>query len=525
MGDTWTALVDLVVIGMFLAGFAQFRQPRQARYGNLTAAVALALACVLVVVRDPLEGWPVILAGIVVGGGLGWAVAAKASMVQIPALVAVQHGAGGVAALLVSVVELTREPTNGFSVGKLSGLLGLTIGAATFTGSLIAGGKLTGILKSTPVRLPHHGGITLLAVVALGALGAVVGLGRAGVTVWGAGLLVVVSMGLGVLMAMRIGGADMPVLISFLNAAAGLAAAFCGIIIQSRLLVVCGAVVAASGSILTQVMCRAMNRRLVKVFVGFESAGPVRTWLPVEPAGAGPAVEVQQTSPPRDQSVTAVAEPAAGSGPAAGAAATGGALGVAGCPGPGTRPAADDPQATAITLAREARSVIFVPGYGMALAQAQFEVVQLARRLESRGARVLFAIHPVAGRMPGHMNVLLAEADVAYDQLIELEEANRQFPDTDLALVVGACDVVNPAAVQTEGTPISGMPILTAHEARHVLVCNLDARPGYSGVENLLYSRPNVVRLFGDAKRTLEAISAGLLPNDAGGAGSAQDRA
>lgn len=169
-----------------------------------------------------------------------------------------------------------------------------------------------------------------------------------------------------------------------------------------------------------------------------------------------------------------------------------------------------DPLSAAIALARDAKSVIIVPGYGMALAQAQFRVVQLAKRLESHGARVLFAIHPVAGRMPGHMNVLLAEADVSYDQLIELDDANPRFPETDLALVVGACDVVNPAAVLTEGTPISGMPILNVHEARHVLVCNLDARPGYSGVDNLLYSRPNVLPLFADARQTLEKILDGL---------------
>lgn len=510
MGSTRTILVDLVVIVMFMAGFAQFRAPRGARRGNWTAAIALALATVVVLLRDPIHGWLVIVAAVVVGGGLGWTVAARVTMVQIPAMVAFQHGAGGVAAFLVSAVELTREPVIGMSVGKLSGLLGLTLGAATFAGSLIAGAKLMGTLQGTPVLLPRHGFLTVATLVLVAALGAGVGVGGPGVVVGGSIALIVVSMWLGFVVAIRIGGADMPVLISFLNAAAGLAAAFCGILIQSRLLVVCGAVVAASGGILTQIMCRAMNRRLMKVFLGFGSAVSVRSWLPAEPTEASSAAGKEHTAQPAEPIAQASAEKATTPRPIADTAGIADAPGAAGSPEPEPTPPAADPHETAIALVREAKTVIVVPGYGMALAQAQFQVVQLARLFESRGTRVLFAIHPVAGRMPGHMNVLLAEADVSYDQLIEMEEANLRFKGTDLALVVGACDVVNPAAVQTEGTPISGMPILNVHDARHVLVCNLDARPGYSGVENLLYSRPNVVRLFGDAKQTLERIIAGV---------------
>ncbi|HAK93595.1 MAG TPA: NAD synthetase [Planctomycetes bacterium] len=486
MDDILHRALEFVVIVIFMAGFAQFRTPAGARCGNLTAAAAMIMAAAVVVLRESIDGWPVIAAALIAGGGLGWAIAAGITMRQIPAMIAFQHGAGGVAAFLVSAAELAREPASGLSVGKAAGLLGIALGAATFAGSLVAGGKLAGVLKGTPTVLPRHGAITGATLAVLVVLGAAVGLSGPGAVVWGSIALIAVSMWLGVAAAIRIGGADMPVLISFLNAAAGLAAAFCGVIIKSQLLIACGATVAASGSILTHVMCKAMHRNLRRVFLGFAPAGPAPRWLPDDSSGGAGAE---------------AARPEAASG-----------AGTAGAPAetPAPAPAAIDPLAEAVALARAAARVIIVPGYGMALAQAQFQTVQLANALEARGAEVWFAIHPVAGRMPGHMNVLLAEADVSYDKLIELDEANRRLEDADLALVVGACDVVNPAAVQTEGTPISGMPIIDAGAARHVLVCNLDARPGYSGVENLLYARPNAVLLFGDAARTLERIIEGV---------------
>jgi H+-translocating NAD(P) transhydrogenase subunit beta len=273
--------------------------------------------------------------------------------------------------------------------------------------------------------------------------------------------LFALSVLLGILFSIRIGGADMPVLISFLNATAGLAAALCGIIIQNGLLVACGATVAASGSILTHVMCLAMNRGLIKVFMG--------------------SLSKQRTVPKE------------------------------------IRNAEDRPILTdmgnggerfeyALSAARISEKIVIIPGYGMALAQAQFQVVRLAHRLEELGKKVKFAIHPVAGRMPGHMNVLLAEAEVDYENLVEIEAINPEFPSTDLALIVGACDVVNPAAVSQEGTPISGMPILMAHEARVVVVCNMDGKPGYSGVKNPLYDMARTITLFGDAKETLARL-------------------
>ena len=277
-------------------------------------------------------------------------------------------------------------------------------------------------------------------------------------------VLILLSIVLGVVFSVRIGGADMPVLISFLNATAGLAASFCGIIIRNQLLVACGATVAASGSILTHVMCQAMNRNLLRVFV------PADLKPSTVAEGIGPAATMPESS-------LAAAAPAESSG--------------------------KTPMARAVEATVGAQKVIIIPGYGMALAHAQFEVVKVANRLCKMGKDVKFAIHPIAGRMPGHMHVLLAEADADSDMLFDLPEINSEFAATDLALIVGACDVVNPAAIMVEGTPISGMPILAAHEAKQVVVCNLDDRPGYSGVQNPLYTSPKTILLLGDAQATV----------------------
>lgn len=272
----------------------------------------------------------------------------------------------------------------------------------------------------------------------------------------------------------------MPVLISFLNATAGLAAAFCGVVIQNRLLIACGATVAASGSILTAVMCKAMNRSFLKVLAGGKMAS------------APPAKSSDATSEPK--AATSVQVLSAPQAPAK------------------TREAS---MAEAKTVLREAASVIIVPGYGMALARAQFQVAALSKRLEQLGKAVVFGIHPVAGRMPGHMNVLLAEADVDYESLKEMDDINGSFATTDAVLVIGACDVVNPAAIHVPDTPISGMPILNAHEARHVLVCNLDERPGYSGVPNSLYDEATTLLLFGDANATVTELLESLPSKEA----------
>ncbi len=459
-------VADLGVIALLVAGIARFRTPGAARFGNHAAGLALLAAIVLVVVRSGIAEPSVVIIASTIGALIGVMVAFRTSMTGIPAVVAFQHGMGGVAAVLVSAIELTRATAEPTIAGKVSGLVGLVLGAATFSASLLAAAKLGNRIKQAPTRLRGHNVylVALLALIAVFAAQYWAGISPIAFVVAIVGVAVV----FGAVFAMRIGGADMPVLISFLNATAGLAAAFCGVTIENRLLIVAGATVASSGSILTMMMCRAMNRSLANIFLGAStstSASPSAgsAAAPTPP----PAPEPRREAMSREEGLEAVAK-----------------------------------QALA------ARTVIVVPGYGMALAGAQFEVVNLTKLLESSGAQVRFAIHPVAGRMPGHMNVLLAEADVDYDKLVEIEDANREFATTDLVLVVGACDVVNPAALEVEGTPLSGMPILMAHEARAIAVCNLDEKPGYSGVENPLYRSERTVMLLGDALQTIQEIHA-----------------
>lgn len=461
-------VLDLVVIAFLAIGIWQFRTPRGAKFGNLTAAFALLCAFVLVLWRSGVVDPATVVISLLIGSAGGYAVARAVSMIQIPAMVAVQNGAGGMAAVLVSLVELMRRADSLEFVNEFSGVLGLAIGALTFSGSMVAAAKLAGKMRQPPQVLPAHGVLVLATLVAMAAIG-----------LWSLNVPIVVRLYLlifqivlaavfGVLFSIRIGGADMPVLISFLNANTGLAAALCGMVIGNQLLIAFGATVAASGSILTHLMCRAMNRNLLRIFV---------------PDSRQPKIVAQGRT-----------EPAA-----------------AGLPNPPVSPA-DSQRADgskleqALAVLSDAKKIIIVPGYGMALAQAQGELVALANKLAEMGKRVRYAIHPVAGRMPGHMNVLLAEAGVDYDLLVEMEEINPEFQATDLALVVGACDVVNPAAIDVPGTPITGMPILLTHEARHVTCCNYDDQPGYSGVKNPLYEKPHTLLLTGDAKETLHRI-------------------
>ncbi len=461
-------LVDFAIIGLLLVGIGQFTRPQRARLGNLTAAAALAVALGVVLCRHAIQA-PWLVAGALAAGGLvGLGVAWRVNMLQIPAMVALQHGAGAVAALLVAWIELLRHAGTLPASARASGLIGAVLGAGTFTASMIASAKLANWMRATPTVFRRHGLLTA------GLLGATVALAVVAGTSPGAspfelGVLSLLAALLGAVFAVRIGGADMPVLISFLNATTGLAAAFCGIVVQNRLLIACGATVAASGSILTLCMCRAMNRHVVRFLLGWDGHRPERE---------GP-------------------EPAREATPAATTSPNGSAGDV-------------PPLEQAAAALRAAQSIIVIPGYGMALAQAQFETARLVERLRRLGKRVRYAIHPLAGRMPGHMHVLLAEAEADPDLLFDLDEINSDFSRTDLALVVGACDVVNPAASTVPNTPISGMPILAAHEARQVVVCNLDARPGYSGVENTLYRHPKTVLVLGDAKASLAGFLAAL---------------
>lgn len=477
-----TLVLDFGLIVVLIVGIWLFQKPSTAKYGNLTAAAALACAMGLVIFRYGIMHPFVVVICVLVAGGIGVWVARKINMIQIPAMVAFQNGAGGIAAFFLSIVELVRGAGQMGALNEMSGLLNLAVGSLTFSGSMVAAGKLAGLMKQTPTILPNHtrlvqanlGIVILLMIIAffLPKTAAIVFY----LIIFGLSIL------FGILFSMRVGGADMPVLISFLNATTGLAAALCGMIIENQLLIACGATVAASGSILTHMMCRAMNRSLYHVFIPEKAPEkPVFTEGINDNEDRSLFPEDRQPSEPEKKMETPELNP--------------------------LKTAADQIQA--------AQTIIVVPGYGMAVAQAQFEVMELTRLLMDMGKQVVFAIHPVAGRMPGHMNVLLAEAGVDYDLLKEMDEVNPSFSQTDLCLVIGACDVVNPAAKETDGSPISGMPILNAHEAKQVICCNLDDKPGYSGVENALYRNSNTLMLLGNAKQTLEQMLEALAETPA----------
>lgn len=461
-------IVELAIVCILLAGIALFRSLRTARAGNLTAAGALLCAVAVIAARYSFASPVLLLCFVLVGASAGWSLARRVSMVAIPGMIALQNGLGGLASFIVASVELIRA---GHSIGwhppGVAALLGIGVGAATFSGSLIAAGRLSRVLAQAPIRLPHHdrmlaataGAALLLMISALyGPLPIMLPLSALA--------LILTAGALGVLLSMRVGGADMPVLISFLNAGSGVAAALCGLSIGNWLLIAAGGTVGVSGMILTQVMCQAMNRRLSSVLTGSVSSGLAAI-------------------PDRMEEATVRASSSAKG---------------------DTQAASDDRFAQAAALLRSARRVIIVPGYGMALADAQDEASRLADELIGMGKEIMFAVHAVAGRMPGHMHVLLAEAEVDYTLIRDMNAANPEFAGADVALIVGACDVVNPAAVERTDTPISGMPILRAHEARHIIACNLDDKPGYSGVENPLYRDPRTILLLGDAKETLARL-------------------
>ena len=455
-------LVAAIVIALFLGGIALFHSPETARKGTWLLGLGWALAIGIVLLRHPPRSPELLLIAVLAGGAIGVFSALRTGAVGVPAMVAFQHGAGGGASFLIAYSQLTRTGTDWTTLSQSAAVLAIIFGAVTFTGSLVAAGKLAGKIRQQPVFLPGHlaillgvlGLIGLLSVSAVLQSGLPIGIGSASA-------LIVVCLLLGVIFTIRVGGADMPIVISFFNATAGIAASFNGIIVGNYVLIGGGAAVAASGSMLTIVMLRAINRSLLGVFSGIR---PSLTG-PAEVLGGVPAEADAEQASPFDRTIAAL---------------------------------------------KGAKDVIIATGYGMAISQAQEQVHSLAKRLEEHGARVRYAIHPVAGRMPGHMNVLLAEAGVGYDELFEMGAINDDFKKADLAIVVGACDVVNPAASLYEGTPISGMPILKVHEANTVIVLNYDEKPGFSGVENPLYKMKHVIPVWGDAKANLNTLLSSL---------------
>ncbi len=467
---------SLFLLVPVLVGLRLLSSPRTAVLGNRLGGAAVLAAILIVLGRLDLVRWPELLAALLLGTLLGARLAQRVTMPRMPQLVALLNGFGGLASLLIAWVAMLDPGRSQGTADLAAAFLALAVGGSTFSGSMIAAAKLDQRITSRPVVFPGQGWVHSLLALMLLALAVAAMLGRLSPSVAMAAAIVV-SWGLGLFFALRVGGADMPVAIALLNSLSGLAAAISGFVVRDPLLVTVGAVVGSSGLILTRIMCSAMNRSLGRILAGRTAVSGVRKTNGRDPGKAPPPEPAQSASgTPR--------APAAGS---------------------------DDPMSSAVKALHAARRVIIVPGYGLAVAQAQHALKTLYDVLCSRDQQVDFAIHPVAGRMPGHMNVLLAEVDIPYERLRELDEVNPEFESADVVLAVGACDVINPAAVSAEGTPIHGMPILHVDRAACVIVCNLDRKPGYSGVDNVLYDDPKTVFLEGNAAETLSKLHAGLI--------------
>ena len=466
-------LTYLVAAVTFVLGLKGLSGPKTAVNGNRIAAAGMLLAVAATFFDIEFQaygttGLLVTAAGLLVGGSAGFYGARVVKMTAMPQMIALFNGAGGGAAALVSILELSRGLTGaGVTPGEtISSMLGLMIGAVSFSGSAIAFGKLQGLI--TPKAFKYSGQQIVTSVL-FGGMIVLSLLLTASVAGWVVVPQLAVMTGVAVLallfgiaLVMPIGGADMPVVISLLNAFTGLAVAAAGFVLGNQLLIVAGTLVGASGTILTRLMSKAMNRSIANVLFGaFGSA----------PAGGETTGAMRADDGRTVRSTTA-----------------------------------ED----AATLLAYARNVIVVPGYGLAVAQAQHNVRELADLLESRGVNVVYAIHPVAGRMPGHMNVLLAEANVPYEKLMDMDAVNPEFPRADVALVIGANDVTNPAARSTKGSPIYGMPILDVDKAQQIIVIKRSMKPGFAGIDNDLYLDPKTQMLFGDAKEAVAKLVAGV---------------
>ena len=454
------AIAYLISAILFIFSLKGLTHPSSARRGNFLGMAGMAVAIGATLMGAEVQSYGFIIAGVVAGALIGGFLAARVAMTDMPQLVAALHSFVGMAAVLVAIgTFLNREAAgtlNAVLMGELSA--GIVIGAITFSGSVVAFAKLQGLVSGAPVRFA--GQHALNAAIAVVTIGLAVHFAMTG-SVWSLVAMTVLAFVLGFTLIIPIGGADMPVIISMLNSYSGWAAAATGFTLGNNLLIIVGALVGFSGAILSFIMCRAMNRSIINVvFGGFGSE-----------EGGGEAS----------------------------AGATAAEKGVKSA-------SVED----AIYWMEDANRVIIIPGYGMAVAQAQHAVKELMELLEARGVEVKFAIHPVAGRMPGHMNVLLAEADIPYDHVLEMDEINPEFASTDVALVVGANDVVNPAAKSDSSSPIYGMPILEAGKARQVYFLKRSMRPGYSGVDNLLFYQDNTSLVFGDAKDTIEGMVTAL---------------
>ena len=448
----------LVASVLFILGLKGLTHPRTAVRGNLLGAVGMLMAVVLTLTNQRIISYEWIILGLVIGGAIGAALAIKIEMTSMPELVAVFNGFGGIASILVAGAAL-MENTLGGEVPMMQLTIAIAasglIGAVTFWGSLVAFGKLKGLVGDGAVLFSGQQFINAILAATVLALSCWVVIDPAsGIAYW---LVVAVASLLGVLLVIPVGGADMPVVVALLNSYSGLAAAATGFVLSNNVLIITGSLVGASGIILTQIMCKAMNRSLTNVLFGV-----------LAPSGGGPSADEVYAGKVKSTSPEEVA-----------------------------------------MLFESARRVCIIPGYGMAVSQAQHPVASLAALLESRGTTVEYGVHPVAGRMPGHMNVLLAEADVPYEALRDMDQTNEDIDQVDVALVIGANDVVNPVARTDPNSAIAGMPIIDVDKAKTVIVIKRSLSPGFAGIPNPLFSLDNSLMLFGDGKKAvLDMISA-----------------
>jgi NAD(P) transhydrogenase subunit beta len=451
-------IIYLVAAFFFIRGIKLLNSPATARKGNQLAALGMLIGIVVTLFDRQIVSLEWIIAGILVGGLIGAVLAKKVAMTAMPELVAVFNGFGGGASALVAWGEFTRyaDPTQMAPNSLITTGLSIFIGALTFTGSFVAFGKLKGFISGNAITFPGLNVINIVSMIGVFALVGFFTVDPTNQTIFW--IILGLSLLIGITSVIPIGGADMPVVISLLNSYSGIAAAMAGFVLGNSLLIISGALVGAAGLILTNIMCKAMNRSLVNVIFGTFGGDS-------NSAAGGDTGDktVRETS-------------------------------------------AED---LAIQVGY-ASKVIIVPGYGLAVAQAQHVLKDVAGKLESRGVQVKYGIHPVAGRMPGHMNVLLAEADVPYDQLLDMDQINPEFKTADVVLVIGANDVVNPVAKTEPGSPIYGMPVLNVEEAKRTIVFKRSLSPGYAGIDNPLFYAENNQMFFGDAKKSLTALSEAL---------------
>jgi NAD(P) transhydrogenase subunit beta len=448
-------LVYLVAAVLFIVGLQRLQSPTTARGGNAISGVGMLIAIVATLLATEVVSWTTIAAGMLVGAALGYWMARTIKMTAMPQMVALLNGFGGAASLLVGGAEFLKSELRGEQIPLDTGItiqLSLLIGAVTFTGSLVAWAKLQEVMTGKPIVYPGQKLVSALLGLAVLSLSAYQ-LATIESLLWPFYAVCAIGLVLGVLLVIPIGGADMPVVIALLNSYSGIAAAMTGFVIDNSVLIISGALVGSSGIILSQIMCKAMNRSLANVLFGAFGA-----------AGGG------STRTAAGLSVRSVS-----------------------------------PEDAAIQLAY-AQNVVIVPGYGMAVAQAQHQVREIQELIEKHGGEVKYAIHPVAGRMPGHMNVLLAEANVPYDKLREMDDINPELDRCDVAVVIGANDVVNPAARSDPTSPIFGMPIINADHAKSIIVLKRSMAAGFAGIENELFYNPRTSMLFGDAKQSLTKV-------------------